>query len=180
MTLSFSDQHRRICGQFRAVAVALVAMAAVTACQNAEPSGEQSPAINSPSVTSTPVPVPVPKSAPAATEPVPPPQSAAQQPAKPDPTVTEIFPDPDTITGLDRQALTDILGKPGFTRRDEPAEIWQYRAGICTLDVFLYRDEAGPAYRVTHFESRTHGTEPLTTKDCFVNLLKMAADKQAG
>jgi hypothetical protein len=178
MTLSFSDQHRRICGQIQAVAGALVAMAAVAACQNTQPSGEQSPAISSPSVTSTPVPVP--KSAPVATEPVPPTQPTAQQPAKPNPTVTEIFPDPDTITGLDRQALTDILGKPGFTRRDEPAEIWQYRAGICTLDVFLHQNEAGPAYRVTHFESRTHGTEPLTTKDCFVNLLKTAANKQAG
>ncbi|MGE4563100.1 MAG: hypothetical protein AAEC10_09200, partial [Rhodospirillales bacterium] len=57
----------------------------------------------------------------------------------PDPSA-KIYPEPNLTTGLDRQLLITLLGKPGFMRRDGPAEIWQYKTLACTLDVFLYKD----------------------------------------
>jgi len=165
--------------QSRTLAMAFLAMLTVAACESVPPPAAQpSTAAASPTAAAS-----APEFTAAAEDPVSPAQSAAEQPAEPTPpaeTVVEVYPEPDTITGLDRQALTEILGKPGFTRRDEPAEIWQYQAGVCTLDVFLYKDETGPTYRVTHFESRAVGAEPLSTKDCFVTLLKTAVEKQAG
>jgi hypothetical protein len=51
----------------------------------------------------------------------------------------------------DRQ-LTQRLGAPDFTRRDAPAEIWQYRSASCVLDVFLYPEDGG--LKVVHATTR--------------------------
>ena len=88
----------------------------------------------------------------------------------------EIYPEPNLTTGLDRQLLITLLGEPGFMRRDGPAEIWQYKTLACTLDVFLYKDAVGTAYRVTHFETR--GAERTTT-DCVVSVFSTAHDRPA-
>jgi hypothetical protein len=58
----------------------------------------------------------------------------------------------DDYRGLGGAELGRILGSPDFRRRDADAEIWQYRAGACMLDLFLYR-EAG-VLRVAHVEAR--------------------------
>jgi hypothetical protein len=46
-----------------------------------------------------------------------------------------------SLKTLSTQALVARLGEPDFTRRDPPAEIWQYRGSTCVLDVFLYPEE---------------------------------------
>ncbi|HEV2678248.1 MAG TPA: hypothetical protein VGV37_27215 [Aliidongia sp.] len=51
----------------------------------------------------------------------------------------------------DRQ-LMQRLGSPDFTRRDPPAEIWQYRSASCVLDVFLYPEAGG--LKVAHATTR--------------------------
>jgi len=51
----------------------------------------------------------------------------------------------------DRQ-LMQRLGAPDFTRRDAPAEIWQYRSASCVLDVFLYPEQGG--LKVVHATTR--------------------------
>ncbi|WP_189049877.1 hypothetical protein [Aliidongia dinghuensis] len=51
----------------------------------------------------------------------------------------------------DRQ-LVQRLGTPDFTRRDPPAEIWQYRSASCVLDVFLYPGDGG--LKVAHATTR--------------------------
>jgi hypothetical protein len=51
----------------------------------------------------------------------------------------------------DRQ-LVQRLGTPDFTRRDPPAEIWQYRSASCVLDVFLYPGDSG--LKVAHATTR--------------------------
>jgi hypothetical protein len=48
--------------------------------------------------------------------------------------------------------LVARLGSPDFTRRDPPAEIWQYRGVSCVLDVFLYPEADG--LKVVHVASR--------------------------
>jgi hypothetical protein len=67
--------------------------------------------------------------------------------ASPDPP-----PLPEAIIGLDRDGLTDELGKPVFLMRAQAAEIWQYRAENCVLDLYLY-EESG-ALRVLYLEAR--------------------------
>lgn len=48
--------------------------------------------------------------------------------------------------------VAGLYGKPGFVRRDGPAEIWRYDGEDCLLDVFLYRER--DIFRVAHYELR--------------------------
>ncbi|MSO84373.1 MAG: hypothetical protein EXR02_01955 [Rhodospirillales bacterium] len=66
------------------------------------------------------------------------------------------------LVGRDARAVADLLGEPQLKRRDPPAELWQYRAGPCILDLFLYADAAGSAARVAHVEMRAD--RPETTR----------------
>ena len=80
-------------------------------------------------------------------------------------------PAPRILLGLEHQQVMALLGEPSFKRRDDPAQIWQYRDSICILDVFLYRPDGGGAYRVTHVEVRGHGVIKVSREDCFLRLL---------
>jgi hypothetical protein len=79
--------------------------------------------------------------------PVPPP---APPPLDP-PTAT-----PEHYEGMRGPELVRLLGSPDFRRRDANAEVWQYRAGACVLDLFLY--EEGGAFRVVYAETRSRAT----------------------
>ena len=118
----------------------------------------------------------------ASPEPAQPVEQAVVPMAPPVPTVpAKVYPAPDNLKGLDREAVVKLLGDPGFKRRDTPAEIWRYRAESCILDVFLYRDGSGPVFRVTHFETRHRGSaEELSAKECFVTLLKARENAATG
>lgn len=83
----------------------------------------------------------------------------AQQALIPTGPVTE----PSRLKGLNPLQVRSVLGKPGFTRRDAPAEIWQYRARACTLDLFLY--DEGHGQTVAHYAVR--GLQPVSERDCF-------------
>ena len=72
------------------------------------------------------------------------------------------------------------MGQPRFKRRDDPAEIWQYRTDACALDFFLYRSKDDPAYRVRHVEARGRGQAPSSEKDCLVGLIKARERGGAG
>ncbi|MCW9002848.1 MAG: hypothetical protein OQJ87_09020, partial [Rhodospirillales bacterium] len=55
------------------------------------------------------------------------------------------------MLGLTAAEVTTLLGPPKFLRRDAPAEIWQYGAEACVLDLFLYQDPATKGvYRVRY------------------------------
>ena len=45
------------------------------------------------------------------------------------------------------------LGSPAFVRTERTANIWQYKNGVCVLNVFLYADDSA-APRVLHFDAR--------------------------
>ncbi len=78
--------------------------------------------------------------------------------------------------GPDR--LLPILGAPDFVRRDGPAQVWQYRAKHCVLDLFLY--ETGENSRVEHVELRRrgHGAEPIDR--CFSRMRLERRTRPAG
>jgi hypothetical protein len=58
----------------------------------------------------------------------------------------------DQLMGQDSQTVLVALGQPRRVRKEAPAEIWQYNAGSCVVDVFLYPD--GGKQKVTHVEAR--------------------------
>lgn len=77
-----------------------------------------------------------------------------------------VLSEPARLKGLTPTQVKSVLGRPGFTRRDAPAEIWQYRGRVCTLDLFLYEDEGRQV--VAHYAMR--GTQPLDERGCFDEL----------
>lgn len=73
-------------------------------------------------------------------------------------------------TGIE---IAGLLGDPGFVRRDPPAELWQYRASECTLDLFLYDDGYGD-YRLTHFDFRGATFTDAARDDCLRDILGLS------
>ncbi len=98
------------------------------------------------------------------------PEMAVSRPAKAEPSLPRPAPEPKPVIGLDRKALSDLMGIPNFKRKDPPAEIWQYRGKDCILDVFLYGDGKGGPYTVTHLEVRGPGDVSPVKKTCLGGL----------
>lgn len=80
--------------------------------------------------------------------------------------------DPSRLKGLSPMQVRAVLGKPMFTRRDAPAEIWQYRGRACTIDLFLY-DEGG-SQTVTHVAVRSQ--QPVNESQCMGELVGRTTD----
>ncbi len=78
--------------------------------------------------------------------------------------------DPARILGLGPDRLTELLGRPELTRREPPAEIWQYRGESCVFDVFLYAE--GGLARVTYLEARDASARRVAERDCLNQLLR--------
>ena len=81
----------------------------------------------------------------------------------------EIDSDPDQLLGLAPAGIARLLGKPGLIRRDGPAEVWQYRAASCILDVFLFGSNGD--LKVTYFELRGRGAARRSRRECFAGML---------
>ena len=79
--------------------------------------------------------------------------------------------DPQNLVGLNPSKLADQLGSPVFVRRDGSAEIWQYLAKACILDVFLYRDK--DILTVNYVELRGRGASQLSRRDCYREMLRV-------
>jgi hypothetical protein len=86
-----------------------------------------------------------------------------QEAALPPPDVTN----PARLKGLNARQVTALLGQPSFTRKDAPAEIWQYRVRACTLDLFLY--DEGATHRVAHYAVRS--PQVISDQACFDEVL---------
>lgn len=85
--------------------------------------------------------------------------------------------DPTRLKGMSPTQVRAVLGKPMFTRRDAPAEIWQYRGRACTIDLFLY-DEGGGAQTVSYVTVRNQ--QPATNESqCMGELVGRAARDDA-
>lgn len=55
------------------------------------------------------------------------------------------------LTGMHQPEILAMLGKPDLKRLEPPAELWQYRAADCVLNLFFYREQDG--YRLAHAEA---------------------------
>lgn len=140
-----------------------------------------------PATPPTPGPTPGPTMAPPSastpapsTGPRPGPVLAAKPPSAP----KRQYPALSTLSGMTSDQVIGLLGPPRFKRRDNPAEIWQYRNKACALDLFLYRVGNGNDFRVRHFETRMRGPgggqEKITGKACFTGLLQEHENRRRG
>ena len=86
--------------------------------------------------------------------------------------------DPQQFLGLVGTAVTLKLGVPNLIRRDGTAEIWQYRATACILDVFLYA--SGDEQFVRHIELRRRSASNELYQRCFAELLKAEINRISG
>ena len=74
------------------------------------------------------------------------------------------FATPASLLGLPAKELVALLGAPKWTRRERPAQVWQYQGGACVLDVYLY-EENGTA-SVVYAEARGEASQPVTLAHC--------------
>lgn len=86
--------------------------------------------------------------------------------------------DPQRLVGLGPASIAERLGSPAFVRRDGPAEVWQYAADACVLDVFLYRD--GNAFKVSYVTLRGRGAADLSRRACYAGMLRAQAAQPRG
>ena len=91
---------------------------------------------------------------------------------------TETNNDPQQLLGLAGTAVALQLGVPSLIRRDGTAEIWQYRATACILDVFLYA--IGDQQLVRHVELRSRNASVEPQRRCFTKFLKAEKDNISG
>ncbi len=87
------------------------------------------------------------------------------------PQQSEPLPSLETLTNLNAGDLQALLGAPAFTRRDDPAQLWQYRGDRCTLDIFLYRPAGGGDFQVDYFAARPSGAAEVSTEACFHSVI---------
>ena len=79
---------------------------------------------------------------------------AAEQPAvAPAATPAADVPSAESLLGAAPARIEQWFGKPGLIRRDDPAQVWQYRDKSCVLDVYLYPAQTG--MQVAHAEARS-------------------------
>jgi len=81
------------------------------------------------------------------------------------------YPEIATLTGQPAAHVEGLLGAPKFRRRDKPAELWQYRAESCVLNLFLYPG-GGHDLQVDHVEVQGQNGVTPAQQACFVTLLK--------
>jgi hypothetical protein len=84
--------------------------------------------------------------------------------------------EPSRLKGLTVVQVQEVLGQPGFQRRDAPAEIWQYRGRGCTLDLFIY--DYGNSRTVDHWSVRSPSRVPDV--ECFQQLVEQGSHSQPG
>lgn len=58
-------------------------------------------------------------------------------------TSTEPTPTVSRLKGQSPAVVRDLLGTPDLTRREPPAEVWQYSGTKCVLDVAFYPQSSG-------------------------------------
>lgn len=77
---------------------------------------------------------------------------------------------PDRFMDATPARLVAEFGEPRLRRRESPAEVWQYRAQGCVLDIFLYKE--AQSFKVVHLEARDLSAQSMETRSCLRSLLE--------
>ena len=110
-------------------------------------------------------------------EPAPAPLAALETESPLAPAQIEVMPpindDPHQLMGLAPSAVNRLLGPPSLLRTEAPAEVWQYTAEDCVLDIYLYAEEQMPdRSRVTYYEIRRSDTATRGARACFGEIIQ--------
>ena len=135
------------------VATGLMALA-LTACtgRTLPPSVSAAPAASNPVATATP--------------------SPTVQPTAKTASATTGTANSKDLVGLGPDELQHLFGHPQLVRDETGAEVWQYRADACVLDLYLYPQESeGTPLRVTYLEARDRSAASLATDPCVSALM---------
>lgn len=73
------------------------------------------------------------------------------------------------LLGQNGAWVTAKLGTPTFVRTEKTANIWQYKNGICVLNLFLYVEQ-DTAPRVLHFDARDAEGRNTDRETCLTSL----------
>ncbi|WP_282604707.1 hypothetical protein [Pelagibius sp. Alg239-R121] len=101
-------------------------------------------------------------------------KAPVQESALPKSDLPKIDDDPSQLIEMTRDDLNALLGQPDLVRRENPAEIWQYRGKGCILDVFLYseNDRKDSPFKVVYSEARGRETGTTDQRACLNELLR--------
>lgn len=61
---------------------------------------------------------------------------------------------PDALLMLTSAEAKIIFGQPTVIRHDNPAEIWQYQARNCVVDIYFYQNSSNTPSRIAYYEIR--------------------------
>ncbi|TQV79881.1 hypothetical protein [Denitrobaculum tricleocarpae] len=90
------------------------------------------------------------------------------------PALPDVDDNPEQLLTMTRDDLNGLLGQPDLVRRENPAEIWQYRGKNCVLDLFLYNEEDNPdsPFKVVYSEARDLNAQKTDQRSCLGALLR--------
>lgn len=78
--------------------------------------------------------------------------------------------DPNRLRPLDPEAVTALIGTPGYVRHEGGAIVWQYMTNGCVMDLFWYRSDHG--LTLLHYETRGPRLQKrIEASTCFTRLL---------
>jgi len=85
----------------------------------------------------------------------------------------DLINDPQRFKGMSLDAVTALLGRPSFQRRDADAEIWQYYgpSSACVLDLFVYPVPEGGSAQVAYAELRSRGGASSAAAACMAQII---------
>ena len=82
---------------------------------------------------------------------------------------------PGSLIGATPQAVEASLGRPWLRRSEGGAEVWLYRSGVCSLDVFLFRDRHGAAGGGPRVSQAAPMPRSVPTATCMASLERRTA-----
>ena len=149
-----------------AVAAALLLALSLAACGTPPSESRPAPIAVAPAITVSALP---PSDDPESLDPSPPPTDRQVASVPPEPVARPVNDDPNQLLRLSGKKVAALLGAASYVRRDGSAEIWQYRAAQCVLDIFLFQDNGGLS--VAHVDLRQRAGETMPARRCFGDLL---------
>ncbi|MBV1928637.1 MAG: hypothetical protein KUG81_03910, partial [Gammaproteobacteria bacterium] len=68
-----------------------------------------------------------------------------------------------------------IFGQPTVIRHDNPAEIWQYQAQNCVVDIYFYQNNSNKPSRIAYYEIRRIDYDAYLDDDYSLSMAKKTA-----
>jgi hypothetical protein len=140
-----------------------VILGAVAGCAHAPQPAGRSPGPAA-EVLAKPVP-PLPKR-----KPPPPAQPGDMGVREAEPARLEPEPPPVELVGLDAPAIEERLGPPQAQSDSPPAVVWQYAAGDCAVNIYLYREVQSGALRALFVDVKGDDRSDRQRQSCLQRL----------